>query len=209
MDSPAHTHCPDGTAQGHSRKRLQMVTDAAEGLGDSSHVSLSMYLCIYVFMQGHGSYPGLGLTQTRSTQQLLNPSDSKTVTWPAGWTRPQPVACGGSWEVGRGDTGRRQRWSEGTDRRTVRNKVARMSHPCHLALVCNFMVRCSFKCAVSLNVTPQSNLSLHEMKTEWKQLWNELSGSDCVCMHLTKRQNKRTWQTKNQRSAETLIVYTL
>lgn len=49
MSSPAHTNCPDGTAQGHSRKRLQMVTDAAEGLEDSSHVSIyiyaSMYLC--------------------------------------------------------------------------------------------------------------------------------------------------------------------
>lgn len=112
----------------------------------------------------------------------------------ASWLDPSPAGC--LWRELRswrgGDTGRRQRWSEGTDRRTVRNKVARMSHPCHLASVCNFTLRCSFKCAVSLNVTPQSNLSLHEMKTEQKQLRNELSGCECVCMHLTKRQNKRT-----------------
>lgn len=58
MYSPTHIQCPDGTTQGHLRKQLQMVPDAAEGLGDSS--SLYIYLGFCVFMQGHGSYPGLG-----------------------------------------------------------------------------------------------------------------------------------------------------
>lgn len=43
-----------------------------------------MYLCIYVFMQGHGSYPGLGLTQTWNTQQLLTrviPKNSDLASW--------------------------------------------------------------------------------------------------------------------------------
>ena len=62
MDTPTHTQTqwPDGTTQGHSRKQLQMVADAVLGLEDSSQRCI--YLCINVFMQGHGSYPGLGLT---------------------------------------------------------------------------------------------------------------------------------------------------
>lgn len=49
-----------------------MVTDAAEGPADSSH--MSTYLCIYVFMQGHTA--------------AADPSDSTTLTRPAGGLRP-------------------------------------------------------------------------------------------------------------------------
>lgn len=50
MNSPAHIHtnCPDGTAQGHSRKWLQMMTDAAEGLEDNSRVSIYIHASVYL-----------------------------------------------------------------------------------------------------------------------------------------------------------------
>lgn len=86
MYSPTHIQCPDGTTQGHLRKQLQMVTDAAEGLEDSS--GLYIYLCLYVFMQGHGSYPGLGFDGDKEHTAAADPNDSKMVTWPAGWSLP-------------------------------------------------------------------------------------------------------------------------
>lgn len=43
-----HTHGPDGTAQGRSRKRPWTVSDVAEGLGDRSHVSLCIYASMYL-----------------------------------------------------------------------------------------------------------------------------------------------------------------
>ena len=69
-----------------------MVTDAAEGLEDSSHVSryIFMHLCIYARAR-QLSWPWLDTDKEHTA--AVDPSDSKTVTWPAG----VPSPAGGPW----------------------------------------------------------------------------------------------------------------
>lgn len=174
-----HTHCPDGTVQGHSRKWLQMATDATEGLEDSSHVSVCIYASMYLCK---GMAVILALSWHRQ--------EAHSSCWPkwflnghlASWLDPSPAGC-----LWRALTKEIKEGNRGGLKKQIDIKNQSGCHTLTMFFHSN------------LNLSPQGNLFLYEMKTQWRSetlCLYAFTSHECVLFKPSLKKTKKTqWST--------------